>query len=82
MAYKKRINFLESEEGLLAKELLQEMAEDKAYNTSPGYSANSDLYPSGVVPFVDKHMDYLSTHPNTEPQAYISNLRLMTRIRV
>ncbi len=78
---KKRINFFESEEGLEIERILREMALNTAYNTDASYSANSTLYPNNLIPFVAKHMSYLNAHPSTDPQHYISNLRLMTKVR-
>lgn len=63
------------------KGILAQMDKDTIYNTEPSYSANGDKYPDHSMPFVDKHMNYLRTHPSIDPQQYISNLRLMTRIR-
>ena len=77
----KKSDFLESAEGLELKEILEHMVEDNTYCTDPSYSANSDLYPDHSIPFVDKHMHYMRTHPATDRQYYIANLRLITRIR-
>ena len=78
---KKRVNFFESEEGLEIEHTLRQMALDMAYNTDSSYSANIEMYPDNLIPFVAKHMSYLNAHPSTDPQHYISNLRLMTRVR-
>ncbi len=78
---KKRIDFNQSEEGVEVKGILKDMELDKLYNTISSYSANQDLYPNNLIPFIDKHMDYLRTHPSIDTKHYISNLRLMTRIR-
>lgn len=81
MATKKRIDFYTSEAGLEARDLLIKMAADNGFNTQAIYSANSEQYPNNLIPFVDKHMAYLNVHPDIEPRDYISNLRLMTRMR-
>lgn len=78
---KKKSNFFESEEGIEFEQALRLMALDDTYNTAPSYSPNSELYKDHLKPFVDKHMDYISAHPSINPQLYISNLRLMTRIK-
>lgn len=78
---KKRVNFFDSEEGVRIEETLRHMVTDGAYNTNSSYSANIETYPNNLIPFVAKHMGYLNTHPGTDPQHYISNLRLMTRVR-
>lgn len=78
---KRKSNFFESEEGIEVKKSLQHMAEDLAFNTKSTYSANSTLHPDNRITFVEKHMAYLNTHPAINPREYISNLRLMTRVR-
>jgi hypothetical protein len=78
---KRRSDFLESEEGKETRQKLQHMALSSSYNTSPSYSVNSALYPDNLIPFVDKHMNYLIDHPKLEAGKYLANLRLMVRIR-
>jgi hypothetical protein len=78
---KKNLNFLETEEGKEAARLLTAMAADAAFNTGPSYSADTNEYPNNLIPFVNKHMDYLRNHPATNPSHYLANLRLMTRIK-
>ncbi|MES2971005.1 MAG: hypothetical protein V4702_01640 [Patescibacteria group bacterium] len=78
---KKKPGFLETTEGIEIKNALQRMASDSAYMTESSYSANSVLYPNNLISFVDKHLNYLRAHPATDPQHYVSNLRLMTRLR-
>lgn len=77
---KKRVNFYESEVGLSVKQILVEMTQNSAYNTTASYSANTTTYPDNSIPFVNKHMDYLNTHPNINPDHYISNLKLLTKL--
>lgn len=82
MATQKRdANFFETEAGKDFTQALREMALDKAFNTDPSFSANSVAYPDGQIPFVNKHIEYLRTHPGIDPQHYLSNLRLMARRR-
>jgi hypothetical protein len=81
MAVKKAPPFLVSEEGVIARKALQELADDLKFNTQGSYSADGVAYPDNVQPFVEKHMRYLAAHPNLDAQHYISNLRLKTRIR-
>ncbi len=61
--------------------MLEAMVLDKSYNTESSYSSNSELYPDNVQSFIDKHMNYINTHPDTNIEHYLSNLRLMTRIQ-
>jgi len=77
----KRVNFFESEEGIEVKHALKLMETDSSFHTEPTYSANSGLYPDNLIPFTDKHMSYLNSHPNVYPQHYLSNLRLIARVR-
>lgn len=81
MATVKKVNLYETEEGAKIEQALVHMAADTGYNTEASYSANADLYPSHLRSFVDKHMAYLNTHPSVDPQHYLANLRLMTKIR-
>jgi hypothetical protein len=68
--------FFNSEEAVRVRESLQSMVDDPCFNTQLPYTAN----PESTRSFVDKHMTYLSLHPKVNPQHYLSNLRLMTRI--
>ena len=79
--YKKKLDFFTTEEGAEYVQALKELAADKLYNTEPGFSANTELYPDHNIPFENKHIDYIRNHPMTDPQHYLSNLRLMTRKR-
>lgn len=79
-SYKKKPDFFDSEEGLAARGTLQSMVANPAYCTEASYSSNIVLYPDHLIPFVDKHMSYLRDHPTTNPQHYLANLKLMTRI--
>lgn len=53
---------------------------DNSYKTGPSYSSKAS-YIDGLIPFVDKHMDYLNDNPHINPVHYLANLRLMTKIR-
>ncbi len=79
--FKRRSDFLDSEQFRDIRQKLQQMAADTTYNTVSSYSANSMQYPDNLMPFVDKHINYLIAHPNLDSTKYISNLRLMTRIK-
>lgn len=58
-----------------AREALQNLVD------SPQYDTESSYFSSNTLDFVDRHLHYLSTHPTIELQGYISNLKLMTRVR-
>lgn len=64
------------------REKLRAMIDDPSLNTrASSYSANSDLYPDNKIPFVEKHIAYLMDHPRLDYQQYLSNLRLMLKVR-
>lgn len=81
MSQKKRPNFYESAEAEDVKLILVAMQTDERYNTDSSYSANIDKYPDHIRSFVEKHMEYLHTHPSVDPIQYLANLRLITRLR-
>lgn len=60
---------------------LQAMLKDDTYRTLPGYSIDTDQYPDHVVPFLEDHVNYLRRHRHINPEHYLSNLRLMLKIR-
>jgi hypothetical protein len=69
--------FFVSEKGVLLRDELVKMTKSKQYNTKSMYSTTDK---TGRT-FVDKHMIYMSQYPTLNHQQYISNLRVMTRIR-
>lgn len=77
----RKIDFMTSERGLLTMQKLKDMVTSDSYHTESSYSANTTLYPNNLVPFVEKHMAYLRDRPNVDPDNYVANLRLMTKIR-
>lgn len=54
------------------------MSMNSLYNTASSYTPNAIEYPGNLIPFVDKHINYLSAHPNLEASKYIANRKLMT----
>ena len=78
---KKRPGFDDSQEGILARNELTAMAVSDNYTTKSSYAANTLLYPNNVMSFVDKHMSYLRDHSTVDPRQYVSNLKLMTKIK-
>jgi hypothetical protein len=81
MAMKTRTAFFDTLEGEEIKLELERMAASSLYNTTSSYSANSLLYPNNLMPFVDKHVNYLITHPALDPGKYLANIKLMTKVR-
>ena len=71
-------DFLTSAEGIAAHADLVAMEKDKGYKTVATYSPASE---NGHLSFIDKHMNYLSSHASVNAAQYVSNLRLITKIR-
>jgi len=69
--------FLDSQEAVILRETLMNMMDDPNFNTEALYSTAA----GEKQLFVDKHIRYLSQHTNLNTDHYLSNLRLMTRIR-
>lgn len=78
---KRRQDFATSEEGIWVAEILNAMVLDSAYMTKSSFSADSEHYPDNLMPFTDKHMQYLLKHPDTDAKHYISNLKMISKIR-
>lgn len=78
---KTRSHYFDTEEGKQVKLKLQQMADSSAYNTAASYSADGTLYPDNLIPFIDKHMKYLISHPALEASKYLANIRLITKVR-
>ena len=70
--------FLDSEEATAIRKALQGMAADPAFNTAATYTVSQ----AHLQSFVDKHMKYLTEHPKVNPRHYLSNLKLMTRVKL
>jgi len=70
--------FLSSSDGKLVRAELQAMMESEGYNTASTYSPAAH---EGNLTFIDKHMDYLSSHLNVDAAQYVSNLRLITKVK-
>jgi|GEM_PF-621261 len=60
---------------------LEQMENDEAYNTEPRYAADTVKYPDNIIRFSQKHIEHLRKFPGTDPDQYISNLKLMTKTR-
>lgn len=78
---KKRPNLYTSEDGKQLIKELKLMEQDETYNTDPSYSANVAAYPDHSIPFVDKHLAYLNSHPSVNIDYYLSNLRILLKYR-
>ncbi len=69
--------YLKTEGAIAACKELEAMVASPSYRTESSYSPTSEER----VAFVDKHVRYLSTHQKINPDQYLSNLKLMTKIR-
>lgn len=76
-----KIDYFNSEEGTRIRQALLTMERDISYHTNAGYSANAAAFPTHEVPFVQKHLMYLNDHQNVNADGYLSNLRLMLKVR-
>lgn len=82
MSVAKKKNYLnDTAEGAYVKHELELMVIDGSFNTTSSYSANTKLYANHTITFVQKHLAYLNNNPQVDAVMYLSNLRLMTRIR-
>jgi len=63
------------------RDALQHMEDDASFNTGSSYSANVALYEDHQIPFAEKHVAYLKSHPKLNPEHYLANLRLMMKVR-
>ncbi len=78
---KRKQDFFTTTEGMELKEKLEAMEISERYSTEPSYSPVTEVYGDNLIPFAEKHMKYLLSHPSLDPLHYISNLELMTRVR-
>lgn len=67
--------FYASEQCDEARKQLQALVDSDQYETNPSYHLANPLS------FIERHLYYLSIRPPIELNGYISNLKLMTRIR-
>lgn len=69
--------YLESDVAKSVCEELELMVANPNYRTESSYSPSSEERLS----FIDKHLRYLGTHQSLDYRHYISNLKLMTKIK-
>lgn len=74
----KQPDFMEESQ---VREALFMMLSDNSLKTEAGYTADEEMYPNHQAPFVEKHMSYLKNHPKVNPKDYLSNLKIMIKIR-
>ena len=81
MSNRKRPNFYETDKAEEVKAILVKMQTDLLYATGSTYSANVEKHPDHQITFVEKHMEYLNSHPDVNPDQYVANLRIITKLR-
>lgn len=59
---------------------LAEMEKSLNFNTASQYSGNVEKHPDNRISFTEKHLNHLKKFPNIDPDQYVMNLRLMTRV--
>jgi len=59
---------------------LSRMEKDNGFNTESQYSGNAEKHPNHRITFTEKHMNHLKKFPTIDPDQYILNLKLMTRV--
>lgn len=69
-----------AEEEALVMAKLKMMEKDLGFNTESQYSGNIEKHPNNLITFTEKHMNHLKKFPNINPDQYILNLKLMTRV--
>lgn len=72
-----RKQFLQTDAGASAKLELLRMLKSPAYDTHVSYDATVERN----LTFIDRHLNYLVKHPYINPLVYLSNLRVMTKIK-
>ena len=60
---------------------LKKLEKDPQYNTKSRYHSDVERYPNNLITFAQSHIEHLKKFPNINPDQYISNLKLMTKIR-
>ena len=60
---------------------LKKLEKDPLYNTPSRYHADTERYPKNLITFAQTHLEHLKKFPKVDPDQYISNLKLMTKIR-
>jgi hypothetical protein len=63
------------------REKLEQMAADLSLSTPSSYSPDTENHPDNQISFVDRHIDYLLSHPKLDSGHYLSNLRMKIRSR-
>lgn len=78
MYYRKQ-DFFDTPDGQAIKALLELIDSSDDYNSPASYSPNTEMYEDNLIPFVDKHMAYIRSHPSLNAMQYVSNLKIVSR---
>lgn len=63
------------------KVVLQSFEDDPTMNTAGRYSPTAHEWPDSIMPFREVHLAYLRKNKTVNPAHYLSNLKLMIKIR-
>ena len=77
---KQRADYFNSTQGREVQRELINMSTNTKYNTTSTYTTNGELYPDNLIPFVDKHMNYINSHPQLDAWTYLANVKIYTRL--
>lgn len=69
--------FLLTDTGSHTKVELQRMVDSPNYHTITSY----DVMVGRPSPFVERHLNYLVAHQYVKPAAYLTNLKVMAKVR-
>lgn len=72
-----KVDYFETVDGLEILKQLEAMCRSEEYITNDSYAPNSE----NLISFLDKHQEFIRKHPNTNAQHYVSNLKIMCRLR-
>lgn len=72
-----KVDYFETLEGQDILAQLEAMSLSDSYVTKESYIPHS----VSLITFVHKHQEFIRKHPNTNAQHYVSNLKIMCRIR-
>ena len=72
-----KVDYFETVEGQDILEQLEAMSQSETYITKESYIP----YSESLISFVNKHQEFIRKHPNTNAQHYVSNLKIMCRLR-
>ena len=60
---------------------LKSFENDPTMNTVGRYTPSANDWPNNILPFSEIHIGYLTKNKAVDPEQYLSNLKLMIKIR-